>query len=92
MLTGSHNPPDYNSLKVTLANNILANQEILELIDFIKNGNYDNDDAKIVSKDVADEYVNYILERESLDKNLKIVIDAGNGIAGEIAPKLFKKT
>jgi len=92
MLTGSHNPKDYNGLKMTIANNTLANEEILELKDFIKNGNCSSGStAKTVSKDVADEYIDYILERESLDKKLKIVIDAGNGIAGEIAPKLFRK-
>ncbi len=68
MLTGSHNPADYNGLKMTIANNTLANKEILELRDFIKNGNYSSGNAKTISKDVADEYVDYILERESLDK------------------------
>jgi phosphomannomutase/phosphoglucomutase len=91
MLTGSHNPADYNGLKMTIANNTLANEEILELRDFIKNGNYNTGTAKTVFKDVANEYIDYILEREFLSKKLKIVIDAGNGIAGEIAPKLFKK-
>ncbi len=91
MLTGSHNPADYNGLKMTLANNTLANEEILELKDFITNGNYSGGAAKIISKDVSDEYIDYILERESLSKKLKIVVDAGNGIAGEIAPQLFEK-
>ena len=91
MLTGSHNPADYNGLKMTIANNTLANEEILELRDFIKNSNYSTGTAKTVFKDVANEYIDYILEREFLSKKLKIVIDAGNGIAGEIAPKLFKK-
>ena len=91
MLTGSHNPADYNGLKMTIANNTLANEEILELRDFIKSGNYSDGIGKTLSKDVVDEYIEYILERESLGKELKIVIDAGNGIAGDIAPKLFKK-
>lgn len=91
MLTGSHNPANYNGLKMTIADNTLANEEVLELREFIKSNNFSSGQGSVEQRDVSDDYISSILDREKLDKKLKIVIDAGNGIAGEIAPKLYEQ-
>ncbi|AIT09946.1 phosphoglucomutase [Candidatus Francisella endociliophora] len=91
MLTGSHNPGDYNGLKMTIADNTLANEEVLELKNLVKSNIFANGHGDVEYKDVSNSYIDYILDRESLDKKLKVVVDAGNGIAGEIALKLFER-
>ncbi|QIV96525.1 phosphomannomutase [Allofrancisella inopinata] len=91
MLTGSHNPADYNGLKMTLADNTLANEEILEIESLIRKNIFSQGKGVSIKKDISQEYIDFILEKETLGKKLKVVIDAGNGIAGNIAPELFEK-
>ncbi|WP_119344163.1 phosphomannomutase/phosphoglucomutase [Facilibium subflavum] len=92
MLTGSHNPANYNGLKMMIAGQTLAQQEIQDIKFLLL-----NNQIKATSKghyqqlSIEDDYIDYICHQEKLSRPLKMVIDAGNGIAGDIAPKLFKK-
>ncbi len=91
MLTGSHNPANYNGLKMMIAGNTLAQDDIQALKDII----FQDEISKIPQKgiyqwlDIEEAYIDYIVNQEKLQRPLKIVIDAGNGITGKIAPKLF---
>ncbi len=97
MLTGSHNPPNYNGLKIILASKAIYGAQILELQQIIVKQkfmqvNKDNL-GKIIYKDIINEYINYISNNINIyrhrDKPIKLVIDCGNGVAGVVAEKLF---
>jgi len=90
MLTGSHNPPDYNGLKMVLNNTALSGETIQDLKRRIINNDVISGSGNYSEIDVNDAYLNEIVGDVKVAKPLKIVIDCGNGVAGELAPKLYK--
>ncbi len=91
MLTGSHNPPDYNGLKIMLDGETLAEKTIYKLYERIQNGNFTQGQGKLTTQDVMPAYIERITHDIKLSRSLKVVIDCGNGIAGNVAPLLLKK-
>lgn len=91
MLTGSHNPPNYNGLKIILNNKTIYEDEIKSLITQIKNEDYEVGNGSVVEQDISYKYINYIVQDVKLTKPLKIVVDCGNGIAGKFVTKLYEK-
>jgi phosphomannomutase len=91
MLTGSHNPKDYNGLKMTLAGKTLFDDSILALRTLIEKNEFDEVQAGTFENQHIDaHYIAAILNHVRLKRPLKIAIDCGNGIAGAIAPQLYK--
>ena len=92
MITGSHNPKNYNGIKMVINNNSVSGSEILSLI---KNDEiYLNTSAKgeISFTNIKENYINEVIENIQHDiSKLKVVVDSGNGAAGYVAPELFKK-
>jgi len=91
MITGSHNPKNYNGIKMVINDNSVSGSEILSLI---KNDETLNDSSvgNIIYSDIKEIYISEILKNIDTDiSELKIVIDSGNGAAGFIAPELFKR-
>ena len=91
MITGSHNPKNYNGIKMVINDNSVSGSEILSLI---KNDETLNDLSvgNIIYSDIKEIYISEILKNIDTDiSELKIVIDSGNGAAGFIAPELFKR-
>ena len=89
MITGSHNPKNYNGIKLIINDKPVSGVEIYNLI----NQSLDiseNNNGKIISKDFKEEYISEIKKNISINKKLKVVIDCGNGASGCIAPKLYK--
>ncbi len=91
MLTGSHNPVNYNGLKIVVAGETLAEQEIQELYQRIHTQNLSQGQGSYTQENIVDRYIKTITEGVKLNRPLKIVIDCGNGVEGEIAPRLFKQ-
>lgn len=91
MLTGSHNPSNYNGCKIVIGGETLANQSILALHDLIEAQDYERGIGDIEQHAIAQAYQHRITSDVKLTRPLKVVLDAGNGIAGDIAPKLFKQ-
>lgn len=92
MITGSHNPPEYNGFKMMLGEDTLFGDDIQDIFSLIHSGQFHEEaGASARTYDIAPEYENYVLNNISLQKKLKIVLDAGNGTAGVIAVPLFKK-
>lgn len=91
MLTGSHNPPEYNGLKMILAGKTLADQDIQKLYQRIQNKEFISGKGQSQQIAIDDQYIQRITSDIKLSKQLKIVIDAGNGVAGQIAVQLFKQ-
>ena len=91
MVTGSHNPPDYNGLKMVIAGNTLAGDEIQALKARIEAGDLRRGAGSARSADVAAAYLDRIVGDLRLARPMKIAIDCGNGVAGAFAPALFRR-
>ena len=92
MLTGSHNPPEYNGLKMVVAGETLAEEAILALHKRIEEQRFHSGPVGVRTEvDIADRYVNQLCRHLRLDRPMKIVIDAGNGVTGKLAPALFRQ-
>ncbi|MBS1140172.1 MAG: phosphomannomutase [Proteobacteria bacterium] len=89
-VTGSHNPPDYNGLKMVIGGTTLALDAIQDLKKRAESGNLKHGKGERRSADVLSAYVEKIIGDVKLARPMKIVMDCGNGVAGAIAPELFK--
>jgi phosphomannomutase/phosphoglucomutase len=89
-VTGSHNPPNYNGLKMVLGGQTLYGDQITALRKRIKKDQLDEGKGKKSSAKVEDAYLKRIIGDVKISRPMKIVVDCGNGVAGELAPKLFR--
>ncbi len=89
-VTGSHNPPDYNGLKMVIAGETLAGERIQALRSRIAEGRLASGSGTLATADIRQAYVDRIAADVKLARSMKIVIDAGNGVAGDVAPRLFR--
>ena len=90
MLTGSHNPADYNGLKIVIGGETLAEMGIQKLRARIENNDFVKGTGKIESRDLIPEYIERIIEDTQLGRPMKIVMDCGNGVAAKVAPALMR--
>lgn len=89
-VTGSHNPPDYNGLKMVIGGETLAGETIQEIRQRVDASRLKHAAGQSSSADVRPAYLARIIGDVHLARPLKIVIDCGNGVAGGIAPQLFR--
>ena len=88
MITGSHNPKNYNGIKLIINDVPVSGVEIYNLIN--QNQDVSKNKGKITTKDFKEEYISEIKKNININKKIKVVIDCGNGASGCIAPKLYK--
>jgi len=91
MITGSHNPADYNGFKMMIAGHTLSGDEIQVLKTRIIEQDYTSGEGSKRELDLRENYLERILSDIKLKKKLKVVVDCGNGIPGELAPKLIEQ-
>jgi len=91
MLTGSHNPPDYNGLKIVINGDTLSGEAIQGLRQRILNNDLGTGQGRISQDDVRAAYLTRILSDIKLARPLRVAVDCGNGVAGELAPQLFRQ-
>jgi phosphomannomutase/phosphoglucomutase len=91
MITGSHNPPEYNGFKMMVGKETLFGETIQEIYDLIKNTDFIQESpGDTIRINIGPEYHNWVVQNISLSKKLKVVVDAGNGTGGVVAVPIFK--
>lgn len=91
MITGSHNPGNYNGFKMMLAGNTLSGDDIQKLYQRITMQDFAEGQGTRSEESVDQAYLDYILNDIAIAAPLKVVVDAGNGVAGELAPRLIEE-
>ena len=93
MITGSHNPKNYNGVKMVVDNLTIYGEHIEELYDIIKKRDFIKSNKKgsyLQDKTIADDYIEYVSENIEIKTNLKVVVDCGNGITGPLVNDICK--
>ncbi|NWG32171.1 MAG: phosphomannomutase/phosphoglucomutase [Rhodocyclaceae bacterium] len=90
-VTGSHNPPDYNGFKIVLGGETLFGERIQALRCRIASADFATGRGVLCRADVRPAYLERIVRDVKLARPMKLVVDCGNGVAGELAPELFRR-
>ena len=90
-VTGSHNPPEYNGLKMVLGGQTLYGGMIQDLRQRIVHSRYCEGRGRVRHADVRQAYLDRIVGDVKLSRPMKVVIDCGNGVAGGVAPELLRR-
>jgi phosphomannomutase/phosphoglucomutase len=90
-VTGSHNPPDYNGLKMVIGGTTLFAETIQGLRERIEAGTFASGSGAFRTADVRSAYLDRVVGDVKLARPMKIVVDCGNGVAGSIAPELYRR-
>ena len=90
-ISGSHNPPDQNGFKICVGKETIWGAQIQKLKEIIENKDYPEGKGSVEDYDLHTPYIDYIAQDIKLAKPLKVVVDAGNGTAGPVAPKLIRR-
>ncbi len=90
MITGSHNPPEFNGFKLCIGPSTLYGAKIQDVRRIIETGAFVSGKGTVTSREVTGRYIEYVRSVISIPRKLKVVVDAGNGTASRIAPDLFR--
>jgi phosphomannomutase/phosphoglucomutase len=91
MVTGSHNPPDYNGLKMVIAGETLSGDAIQELRQRIEAKKFASGNGAYSQTEVAEAYLQRITGDVRLKRKMRIAVDCGNGVPGAFAPELYRR-
>ncbi len=92
-VTGSHNPPEYNGLKICLGKETLYGPYIQKIKEIIENRDYTSGSGRLEEySKIIDDYIGYLKQKIELKKKrIKVVLDPGNGVCALTAPRIFKE-
>jgi phosphomannomutase/phosphoglucomutase len=91
MITGSHNPPEYNGFKTVCGSGTLHGEAIQDVLHLIQTQDFEQGAGNVATQDAATPYVDEIASQFHFDRRIKIVADAGNGTAGPVFHRLLEK-
>ena len=91
MITGSHNPANYNGIKIVIGGRALSGGAITALKQRILSKELATGKGQLQTQEIEQDYIDYIINDVAIAQPLKIVLDAGNGVTGAIAPRLFEE-
>lgn len=89
-VSGSHNPPDQNGFKICIGKDTIWGEEIQRVRKIIEAKDFPSGNGAVRNYNLNPEYIDYIVKNIKLARPLKVVIDAGNGTAGPVAPKVIR--
>lgn len=89
MVTGSHNPPNYNGLKIVIAGETLAEKDIQKLRTRVSQNDFHSGRGNLEFRSLVPDYIERIVQDTAMGRDMKIVVDCGNGATGNIAPVLL---
>jgi phosphomannomutase/phosphoglucomutase len=91
-ITASHNPKEYNGIKIVAKNaHSICGDELQEILKLIQAGNFARGEGELIEKEIFEDYKSDIAALVNLPRPLKVVVDAGNGTAGAFAPDLLRE-
>ena len=92
MVTGSHNPPDFNGFKLCVGTFSIYGQEIQKIREIIDDGVYISGEGSCEKyNSIIQDYQDYVVEHLLVDRPIKVIVDSGNGTAGPIAPDIYRR-
>jgi len=91
MITGSHNPPEYNGIKMMMDGHTLHGDGIRALYQLIIDDNLSSGEGQYRQENIIDDYIERIVSDIKLAKPMRVAIDCGNGVAGVLATELFRQ-
>ncbi|WP_305793265.1 phosphomannomutase/phosphoglucomutase [Aquisalimonas sp. 2447] len=89
-ITGSHNPPDYNGMKIMIGGETLSGDAITGLHRRLQAGDLHDGEGSVRRQDLAEDYIDAIASDITLHRPLRVVLDAGNGVGGAIGPRVLQ--
>jgi phosphomannomutase/phosphoglucomutase len=91
MVTGSHNPPQYNGMKIVLKRQSIAHGTIEKIRNIAHTGRFSKGTGHLIQKDVVSDYLDEVVSDIAIAVPLRIVVDASNGAGGPVAPALLEE-
>ncbi len=91
IITGSHNPPEYNGIKTVCGTSTLYGQAIQDIYRLISSNDFESGEGSVKQVDAVTPYVDEIASQFQFERKVKIVLDAGNGTAGPVVRKVLEK-
>jgi len=91
MITGSHNPPEFNGFKICIGHSTIYGEQIQKLRKIMESGQYAQGISRARQKDISADYENYLFKRIKIKKKIKVVVDGGNGVGGHFAVPLLRR-
>jgi phosphomannomutase/phosphoglucomutase len=90
MITGSHNPPEYNGFKTSIRTDSIHGERIQAVRRLIEAGDFEEGAGEVVETRILPEYLGRLTEGVAPERGLTVVVDAGNGVAGPHAPNVLE--
>jgi len=94
MVTGSHNPPEFNGFKLSIGKDTIHGEKIKSLKQIIEKEDFISSPVtgQVEQHNIMNDYIEYMLNQFLSFKGIKVVLDSGNGTAGIVAPVILKNS